>query len=180
MVVKYVIHYFKGTCDLGIVFHRSTDNPHIDLYTAANFANMADSKSIGGYFCIYGGSVIAWLSKKQSQIALSTTEYKSMALIPAAKYSIWVHHLLNELDLSSSNLINLYCDNLQTISNIQDVTHHACTKHLPVECHWVHELIDHNEMGMTYVKFEDNLADILINALPLSQHDFLLQKLGMF
>jgi hypothetical protein len=178
--VKRVIRYLKGTRDLGIIFRRSAGNPQIDIYIDADFANLADSKSIGGYFCIYGGSVIAWLSKKQSRIALSTTESESMALIPASKHGLWVHHLLNELDLPSSDLINLYCDNLQTISNIQDASLHARTKHLRVECHWVRELVDHNEMGITYIKSEDNLADILTKALPLPQHEYLLQKLGMF
>jgi hypothetical protein len=48
-----------------------------------------------------------------------------------------------------------------------------------VEGHWVRELVDHGEVEITYVKSAENIADVLTKALPLTQHKFLIHKLGM-
>ena len=123
--------------------------------------------------------MVAWLSKKQTWIALSTTKSESMALILGAKHALWVCLLLDELGLPCTKLIRVYCNNLQTISNIQDASHHPHTKHLRIECHWIRELITHDEAGITYVKSANNITDVLTKALPLPQHKALLSKLGM-
>ena len=179
MAVKCIIRYLKGTRNRGITLHRSPSAPLIEIYADADFDGLADSHSIGGYFCLYNGCMVAWLSKKQTQIALSTTESKSMALIPGAKHALWVSHLLDELGLPCTKPIHVYCNNLQTISNIQDASHHPGTKHLHIECHWICELVAHDEASITYMKSADNIADVLTKALPLLQHKVLLSKLDM-
>ena len=59
---------------------------------------------------MYGTSTIAWSSKKQPRVALSTTQ--SVALTSASKQLLWTEHLFQELDLASSEPPHLLCDNL--------------------------------------------------------------------
>ena len=177
--VKHVIHYLKGTHDAGIVLHHSTSTPLIEIYSNADFTGLADSHSVGGFLCKYHGCIVTWVSKKQPQIALSTTKSESMALIPGAKHALWISHFLQELSLPLAALIHIHCDNMQTISNLWDTSHHPCTKHFCVEGHWLQELIDCGDTIITYVKSTDNVADILTKALLLAQHKFLFYKLGM-
>ena len=167
MAVKRVIHHLKGTCNRGITLHQSPSAPIIEIYADANFAGLADSHSIGGYFCLYNGCVVTRLSKKQTWIALLTTESESMALIPGAKHALWVSHLHDEHGLPCTEPIHVYCDNLQTISNIQDASHHPHTKHLHIKCHWTCELVAHDEASITYVKSADNITDVLTNVINL-------------
>ena len=169
----------KGTRDTGVVLRRSTSTPLIEIYSDADFAGLADSHSVGGFIFLYAGCVIAWLSKRQTRIALFTTESESMALIPGAKHALWLRHFLQELGLPCAEPIHLYCDNVQTISNLHDVSHHLRTKHFRVEGHWVPELVDHGEVEITYVQSAENTADVLTKALLLAQHRFLIHKLGM-
>ena len=177
--VKCVIRYLKGTRDAGIVLHHSTSTPLIKIYSNADFAGLADSHSVGGFLCKYHGCVVAWVSKKQPQIALSTTKSESMALLPGAKHALWIRHFLQELDLPLTVPIHIHCDNMQTISNLCDASHHPRTKHFHIEGHWLRELVDHGDAKITYVKSADNVTDILTKALPLAQHKFLSHKLGM-
>ena len=138
--------------------------------------DLPDSHSVGGYVCLYDGCIVAWVSKRQTRIALSTTESESMASIPGAKHALWIRHLLQELGLPCTEPIHIYYDNMQ---NIQDASHHPCTKHFRVEGHWVRELVDHGDAEMTYARSAENITDILTKSLPLAQHKFLVHKLGM-
>ena len=97
--VKQVLRYLKGTCDEGIVHKRAETAPRIEIYADADFANRADAKSISGYACIMNGACLAWSLKKQSTIALSTTEAEYIALTHAAKQLTWIRRLLNEIGL---------------------------------------------------------------------------------
>ena len=71
-VVKQVLRYLKGTRNEGIVYKQAETAPWIEIYADADFANRADAKSISGYACVMNGACLAWSSKKQSMVALST------------------------------------------------------------------------------------------------------------
>ena len=73
--------------------------PWIEIYADADFANRADAKSISGYACVMNGACLAWSSKKQSMVALSTTEAEYITLTHAAKQLTWIRRLLNEIGL---------------------------------------------------------------------------------
>ena len=77
--VKHALHYLKGTCDAGITFKRGI-SLELELFVDFDFANRPDALSISGYAAMLGGSCIAWSSKKQRTVSLSTTEAEYVAL----------------------------------------------------------------------------------------------------
>jgi len=85
--------------DQGITFTRNNDST---AYADADFANANDGKSISGYSCLLGGGCAAWSSKKQSTMALSTTEAEYIALTHALKQLIWIRQLLKDMGLNIS------------------------------------------------------------------------------
>src|SRR5882724_3739303 len=90
MAVKRVLRYLKGTRDEGILFKRAETLLKLEIFSDTDFANWADAKSISGYACVMDGACIAWSSKKQGTVALSTTEAKYIALTHAAKQMVWI------------------------------------------------------------------------------------------
>ena len=72
--VKHVMRYLKGTIDLGLYYGRDHDY-RLYEYTDLDWVGSAiDRKSTsGGCYCL-GSAMISWFSKKQSSVALSTTE----------------------------------------------------------------------------------------------------------
>ena len=127
---------------------------------------------------ILGGGAIAWSSKKQQTIALSTTEAKYMALTEGAKQLIWLRCFIWELSIDQSQLTSLCSNNLGAIMLSQDATYHAHTMHINVAYHFIHEKVASHEAGLTYVPMKDNIADILTKGLKLHQHHYLMGKLG--
>ena len=95
---RRVLCYFKGTRDLGIVYHReptlgSRDYDHAKPwgYCDANYTeDPCDRKSTSGYMFMLAGGPIAWKSKKQSSVALSTTEAEYYALGLACQEAVWL------------------------------------------------------------------------------------------
>jgi hypothetical protein len=88
--VKRVFRYLKGTRHQRITYGGSefrSDSTsifnHYGAYSDADFpSNPDDSKSVSGYIYLLAGGPIAWHSKKQPTVALSTAkaEYSASPL----------------------------------------------------------------------------------------------------
>jgi hypothetical protein len=144
-----------------------------------DYANRQDALFISGYVATLGGGVIAWSSKKQRTIALSTTEAKYMALTEGAKQLIRLHRFIQELGIDQTQPTSLRSDNLGAITLSHDATHHARTKHINVAYHFIREKVASHEASLTYVHTKGNTADILTKGLDVQQHKYLMGKLGM-
>ncbi|XP_036320330.1 secreted RxLR effector protein 161-like [Rhagoletis pomonella] len=79
--IKHVLRYLAGTPDLKLVY-RAVRKP-VEGYVDADWT--IDRKSYTGYAYFLGGSAIPWESKRQGNVALSSTEEEYIALTTAAK-----------------------------------------------------------------------------------------------
>ena len=69
-----VLRYVSGTKDRGLLYQAGTVAQLVS-YTDADWAgNAADRRSTSGYAFSLGSATIAWSSKKQPTVALSSTE----------------------------------------------------------------------------------------------------------
>ena len=92
--MKQVFRYLHGTSDYGLCyqgrlgFDRVLDiHGFVDTYWARDIDHR---RSTSGYvFNLFGGAV-SWMSKKQSVVALSTTEAEYMAGTHAGKEEVWL------------------------------------------------------------------------------------------
>ena len=125
------------------------------------------------------GACLAWSSKKQSTVALSTTEAEYIALTHAAKQLTWIRRLLNEIGLEQRDPTAIHCDNLSAITITCDATYHAHTKHINIYYHYIREKVASNEASLTYVALKDNIADIMTKAIPPENHNELKELLGI-
>ena len=127
---------------------------------------------------ILGGGAIAWSSKKQQTIMLSTMEAEYMALTEGTKQLIWLRRFIWELGIDQSQPTSLRSDNLGTIMLSQDATYHMHTKHINVAYHFIREKVASHMAALTYVPTKENIADIFTKGLELHQHHYLMGRLG--
>ena len=78
----------KGIKNLGKIYSSNPENKLRENnlfygYVDAMYANMDDYKSTSGYVFLVGSGAITWRSKKQTTIALSSTEAEYIALSKA-------------------------------------------------------------------------------------------------
>ena len=73
-VVKRIFKYLKGTSDLGLFYPSSSSFDLIGFSDADYAGSQVDRKSTSGACEFLGDCLVAWHSKKQTSVALSTAE----------------------------------------------------------------------------------------------------------
>jgi hypothetical protein len=98
-VLKRVLHYLQGMKEYGITYQSRTPQGRNLFYGFANaaYANTDDYKSTSGQVFLAAGGAITWRSKKQTVIALSSTEAEYVALSEAGREACWLRSLCKEL-----------------------------------------------------------------------------------
>ena len=91
--VKHILRYLRGTTKHGITY-KSNAKEQFDLhaYTDADFAKGAlpDSKSTLGYVFFLASGPISWQSKRQSMVAISTTEAEYIGQANTVKHAVYL------------------------------------------------------------------------------------------
>jgi hypothetical protein len=169
--LKRVIRYLDTTRDLWLTF--GGIDKVIRGFTDSDWGSQPDRHSISGYAFLVGTGAITWRSKKQSIVALSTTEAEYIAMADAAKEALWIRHILAEIHPESSLIVPLHCDNQSAIALAKDNKFHQRSKHISIRYHFIRDTVRDNEISIHYVPTADNIADILTKPLPRPQFEYL-------
>src|SRR4030095_222728 len=145
VVAKRVLRYLNGTRNFGIKFD-GTKGLKMEAYSAAGWGANEDRKSISGQIFILAGGAVSWQSKKQPMVILSSTEAETMALLQAIKESLWIQRFLSELGRKAENQDLIKEDNQGTIALAHNPEHHARTKHIDIQYHFVRECVENKRI----------------------------------
>ena len=104
--IEYLVRYLKRTRDLGLSF-KPDASKGFECYCDADFSgnwnkalapiDPSTAKSRSGWIIFYAGCPVCWASKLQTQVALSTTEVKYIAISQALYDVIPIMNLLQEM-----------------------------------------------------------------------------------
>ena len=146
--MKHVFRYLRGTVDLVPTF--GPDPSSTELFTTYSDAdhggNPDNGKSTTGWVVKVGTGPIAWSSKLQGLVTLSTTEAEFVAAVTAGQQIIWLRNLLSEFGYKFDGPSTLYMDNLSAISVAKNPEHHGWMKHLDLRFFWLREAVSEGEM----------------------------------
>ncbi|KAL5578646.1 hypothetical protein UlMin_011088 [Ulmus minor] len=168
--VKRILRYLAGTINHGICFN-ATPNTTLTAFTDADYASSPDDRRSTGGFCVYlGDKLVSWSCSKQKVVSRSSTESEYRAVANTVAELIWLIYLLSELQITSSSLPMVYCDNLSATYLTANPILHARTKHVEVDHHFIREKVQDNILGVEHVPAEEKIADIFTK--PLSSKLF--------
>ena len=162
---KQVIRYLKGTWDCKLLFGL---NSGIEGFSNANWGNdINDCYSICGYVFTLNGGAISWSSKKQSVMALSSTEAEYIGITHTAKEATWICYLLSEL--YSPQILDypiiIHCNNKSAIELAKNATFHSRTKHIAICYHYICEALNTGIISLEHLGTDDMPADMFTKAL---------------
>lgn len=174
--LKRILRYIKQTIDYSLIFEKKSKNPIVG-YADADWGRDIDRKSTTGYlFQIYGNTVV-WKSRKQSVIALSTTEAELISLCESAVESCWIYKLLVDLGIEIET-VEIYEDNQSTIRSVNTYDQRKL-KHLEIKYNFIKQKVEQGFITVKYVKSSEQLADVLTKPVNKNSFKNLVNRLGI-
>ena len=162
--LKRVVRYLMGAADQGVSYHFANDGVlRVQGFCDSDYSNCVKSrKSQTGFVFTINGSPIAWCSRRQEVVSLSSTEAELIALTAAAQEAVWVERLFSQLQCGYvEKSLTLYCDNQPSIYLAQsDATFHSRTKHIDTRYYWVRDLLASKIFTLKHIQGAVNPADI--------------------
>ena len=98
--VKRIIKYVCGTCDYGLLYSKESNLSLAGLPDFDWVGNANDRKSTTGGCFYVGANFVAWMSKKQNYVSLSTIEAEYIAAGSCCSQLLWMKNVLIDYGIS--------------------------------------------------------------------------------
>ena len=122
---------------------------------------------------------IAWKSKKQPSVALSTTEAEYYSLGIACQEGVWLKQLCQEIFMTFNKSILIFSDNTGAVALSENPVFHSRSKHIDIWWHFIRDLIHSGSIRSLHIPGVQNGADFLTKAVNRYKHEQCLKLLGM-
>jgi len=175
---KYALRDLKGTTDKGITCNGNLGMKP-EFWSDANRGGEEGRKSVSGFVATIAGGSVTYSSKKKGSVALSSMESEYMALLHALRELMWLHRFRKEISYNVNDQNTIYCDNQSAIALAHNPEHHARTKHIDIQYHFVRNCVEDGTIWLEYRPTEDMVADGLTKALGPERHRKLAEMMGM-
>ena len=127
-------------------------------YSDSDYGGDKDTRrSVTGFVVLVNDVPIAWRSRSQRSVTLSSTEGEYVAASETAAEMMFVKHSLEFFGVQLADKMELFVDNAGAIHLTKNETV-SRTKHVDIRAHCVREL--HPILDVTYVPSKDNMSDI--------------------
>ena len=180
---KRTLRYLKATVGMVLQFDGSDVGMDMSFhgYSDTDWSGDPDtSRSTSGFVFISNRGAIGWGSKRQSMIALSSTESEYIGLCYAGQHLAYLRNLFEDIGHKQREPTELLCDNQAAIILSKDPQFRARTKHIQRKYHFLRDdLVGKSEAIIRYVSTNDMVADILTKPLTHDKHWKFTQAMGL-
>ena len=175
-----VIVYLAETPDLGFTFRfRGAPRGRDPGLSAFSDSDWTTESSTTGVIIRFDGTPVAWISRRQSCIAMSSMEAEIMAMSTAALEIVHHRELAAEMGLPQTEATPLYGDNTAAIDVAHDAMHRGRAMHIERRHLKVRELVAKQLISATWVATQGNEADILTKAMSAAKFVTLRELVGL-
>jgi hypothetical protein len=123
--------------------------------------------------------MILWLSRKQTSVALSTTEAEYIAACSTSSEVVWLRKLLAGLFDLELEVTCIFCDNQSCIKLSENPVFHDKSKHVEIKYHYIRDLVQKGVVKLQYIGTDEQIADVLTKPLSKVKFEYFRDKLGV-
>ncbi|GKD62970.1 hypothetical protein Tco_1305078, partial [Tanacetum coccineum] len=131
-----------------------------------------DRKSTSGIYTFVGCCLTSWFSKKQTALAISTTEAEYISAGKACQQALWMKQALIDYDVRLDD-VPIMCDNKGVIDLSKNPVQYSRTKHIKIRHHFLRDSVQKGHISLEKVPSVDNIADILMKPLKRESINYL-------
>jgi hypothetical protein len=176
--INHIIRYVNDTLLYGIWYSREINLVVAGYFDADWVGNADDRKStLGGCFYV-GNNLVAWMSRKQASISLSTAEAEYIAAGSCCTQLLWMKKLLCDYGFTHDTMIINY-DNTSAINISKNLVQHSRTKHIDIKHHFLRDLVESEVVSLSFIPTDNQLVDILTKHLDGSRFESLRKAIGV-
>lgn len=173
--LKRVLRYLKGTSEhyLKLSNDDSRDNCLIGYADASWAEDKTDRKSNTGFVFQLNNGTVSWCCRKQSCVALSSTESEFISLSEACREAIWIRKLLTDMMVPQTNATTIFEDNQGCLRMMDEGKFSNRTKHIDTKLYFIKHHIDKRDIICEYCPTQEMLADMLtkpLNSIKIQRH----------
>lgn len=174
--VKRIFRYLKSTARYKLTY--SPTGTRLIAYSDADFANdvLDQRRSTSGLVVCLGGGPIIYSSRKQSQVAQSSTEAEFVAANEVTRELRWLTQFLDQLGIDYLKPV-IFIDNLSTIKQIETGETKRRSKHLDIKFNYIREQYRQQLFSVEHIGSEEQVADLLTKPISGPQVARLLKRL---
>ncbi|GKC80771.1 hypothetical protein Tco_1131545 [Tanacetum coccineum] len=125
-----------------------------------------------------GCCLTSWFAKKQTALAISTTEAKYVFAEKACQQALWMKQALINYGICLND-VPIMCDNKGAIDLSKNPVQHSRTKHIEIHHHFLRDNVQKGNISIEKVASDDNIADISTKPLKREAFNYLRLGLGM-
>nr|GEV01933.1 hypothetical protein [Tanacetum cinerariifolium] len=118
---------------------------------------------------ILRGKLVCWSAKKQTSVAMSSTEAEYVAAAGCCAQVLWIKRQLADYDVLYDK-VHIFCDNTSVIAISNNPVLHSRTKHIDIRYHFIRDHILKGDIELHFVPTDLQLADIFTK--PLAEPSF--------
>ncbi|GJX98602.1 retrovirus-related pol polyprotein from transposon TNT 1-94 [Tanacetum coccineum] len=176
--VKRIFRYIKGITHLGLWYPKGTSIETVVYPDSDHAGDFVDRKSTSGICTFVGCCLTSWFSKKQTALAISTTEAEYVSAGKACQQPLWMKQALIDYDVRLDDVL-IMCDNKGAIDLIKNLVQHSRTKHIEIRHHFLRDNVQKGHISIKNVSSVNNIIDILTKPFKRESFNYLRLGLGM-
>ncbi|KAG5888857.1 hypothetical protein JTB14_031415 [Gonioctena quinquepunctata] len=180
--VKRIMKYLNGTIDMEIKLGKISSDIDEDIlygYADADWAgDRSDRKSNSGYLFKFMGAMFDWSCKKQTCVALSSTEAEFISLSEASQQAIYLKGLLQDFQQDVTTTV-MFEDNQSCLKLLDNEKISDRTKHIETKYNFAKNLKLTNKIMFQYCPSHSMLADFLTKPLGPEKLRHYIEMVGM-
>jgi hypothetical protein len=167
--LKRILRYLKYTPSIGLWYPHGARFELLG-YSDSDFAGCrVDCMSTSGGCHLLGCSLVAWSSKKQNSMALSTTEAEYISTGVCCAQILYMKQSLLDYGVVLDR-VPFLCDNQSAVKIANNPVQHSRTKHIDIRHHFLRDHVAKGDIVLCGVHSEEQLADIFTK--PLDENTF--------
>nr|GEZ49697.1 retrovirus-related Pol polyprotein from transposon TNT 1-94 [Tanacetum cinerariifolium]GEZ63191.1 retrovirus-related Pol polyprotein from transposon TNT 1-94 [Tanacetum cinerariifolium] len=127
--------------------YRGTEIETIVYADSDHAGDYIDRKSTSGVCTFMGCCLTSWFTKKQTALAISTTEAEYVSVGKACQQAIWIKQALINYGIRIND-VSIICDNKGAIDLSKNPVQHSRTKHIEIRHHFLRDNVQKGNISI--------------------------------